>query len=78
MSRPLTVDWGVKAPLSIAAVAVRTLKVEPGAYPNCVARLTSGLPGEPASSASCAFGERSALGLKLGEEAITCTAPVRG
>ena len=43
-----------------------------------VARFTSGLPDEPASSAARALGERSALGLKLGEEAITCKAPVRG
>ena len=29
--RPLSVDSGVKAPVSIAAVAVTILKVEPGA-----------------------------------------------
>ena len=29
--RPLTVDSGVNAPLSSAAVAVTTLKLEPGA-----------------------------------------------
>ncbi len=29
--RPLTVAFGLKAPVSIAAVAVTTLKVEPGA-----------------------------------------------
>ena len=29
--RPLTVDSGVKRPVSMAAVAVTTLKVEPGA-----------------------------------------------
>ena len=31
LARPLTVDSGVNAPLSIAAVAVTTLNVEPGA-----------------------------------------------
>ena len=32
--------WGVYLPLSIAAVAVTTLKVEPGGYWPCVARLS--------------------------------------
>ena len=45
LSRPLTVDSGVNAPVSIAAVAVTTLKLDPGAYPNWVARFTSGRPG---------------------------------
>ena len=31
LSLPLTVDCGVKSPVSIAAVAVTTLNVEPGA-----------------------------------------------
>ena len=37
---PLTIDPGVYFPLSIAAVAVTTLKVEPGGYAACVELLT--------------------------------------
>ena len=40
------VESGVYVPLSSAAAAVRTLKVEPGVYRPSVARLTSGAAGE--------------------------------
>src|ERR1700722_3655739 len=36
---PSTIEFGVYFPLSIAAVAVTTLKVEPGGYPAWVERL---------------------------------------
>ena len=39
-------------PDSSAAAAVTTLKVEPGGYPRCVARLISGEVGELGSSAA--------------------------
>ena len=43
--RPLTRDCRLNLPLSIAAVEVTVLNVEPGASPNCVARLTSAPSG---------------------------------
>ena len=41
---PSMIVSGVYLPLSNAAVAVTTLKVEPGAYSPWVARLSSGEP----------------------------------
>ena len=40
---------GVTLPVSSAAVAVTTLKVEPGGYSSCVVRLSSGWFGSPLS-----------------------------
>ena len=40
---PLMIDWGVYFPVSIAAIAVTTLKVEPGAYWDWVTRSSSGV-----------------------------------
>ncbi len=59
--RPLTMEEGVNWPVSSAAVAVTTLNVEPGAYPYCTARLTSGAALSSFSLAAEA-GERSASG----------------
>src|SRR5947209_15289002 len=42
---PLTVESGVKRPLSSAAAAVTTLNVEPGGYPAWVERLKVETPG---------------------------------
>src|SRR5438874_8882099 len=46
---PLTTEFGVYLPLSIAAVAVTTLNVEPGGYWACVERLSVEMPGPVAS-----------------------------
>src|SRR5947209_17676172 len=46
---PLTTELGVNRPLSIAAVAVTTLNVEPGGYPAWLERLNVGTLGPLAS-----------------------------
>ena len=50
---------GVIFPLSSAAVAVTTLKVEPGGYSSCVARLSSGWFGGRCSAGRSATGSGS-------------------
>src|SRR5437763_9954911 len=64
---PFTVESGAYLPLSIAAVSVTTLKVEPGGYEACVARLKVDTPGAS-----------TLLSLYEGLAYITLTAPVFG
>src|SRR5919197_2479048 len=74
------VESGVKRPVSSAAEAVTTLKVEPGAYRPCVARSKRGVfglhgPWPTAIRLKC-FSTR--FGLYVGLEARTKTLPVEG
>ncbi len=72
-------ESGVKRPVSSAALAVTTLKVEPGVKSPSVARLSSGAGGE--QDARMLFIAPKLLstrfGSKVGREAATSTAPVR-
>src|SRR5919202_1742431 len=75
---PLTVEDGVYLPESIAAIAVTTLKVEPGGYPDCVTRSKSGAFLLSRLSARNVRALRTSFGSKPGVLAKTLTAPVRG
>ena len=66
---------GVIAPLSRPAVAVTTLKVEPGGYWPWVARLKSGEVGSWLSSSRCSGTRFGSYG---GFDASTLTRPVDG
>ena len=72
----------MNAPVSSAAAAVITLKVEPGVYRPLVARLISGAPGEQftfvARRAIAPKWRSTRFGSYDGDEAITSTAPVLG
>ena len=73
---PLIVVVGVNLPLSSAAVAVTTLKVDPGAYRPWVTRLSS---GEPAPGDDSRLMLRATVfGLYVGVDAMASTWPVCG